>query len=183
MGKLAANAGPQLTGYRTKVCLAMACPQLTGGDGLPSEDPEGQGSREDLTQNPEPGCRHDGADAAEALIVLVCSSGGPRSVNQDNFVLHYVQYESAGRSAVRVRVHLRASAKRPEISDSDVIAAFEGALRSRARDTHPVQWLGVGVDRSGRLLEWIAVAVEPEGWLVFHAMAATAKVLKELRMR
>lgn len=58
--------------------------------------------------------------------------------------------------------------------------AFEEALRSRGRDTDPVQWVGVGMDRKGRLLEFIAVEDEPDGWLVFHAMVATRKVLKEV---
>lgn len=81
---------------------------------------------------------------------------------------------------MRVRVHPRVSAKRPEITEQDVQIAFEEALRSRSRDTDPVQWVGVGMDRKGRLLEFIAVEDEPDGWLVFHAMVATRKVLKEV---
>lgn len=81
---------------------------------------------------------------------------------------------------MRVRVHPRVSAKRPEITDTDVETAFEAALRSRGRDTNPIQWVGVGVDSQGRLLEFIAVEDEPDGWLVFHAMIATQKVLNEV---
>ncbi len=81
---------------------------------------------------------------------------------------------------MRVRVHPRVSAKRPEISDDDVRTAFEEALRSRGRETDPIQWVGVGMDRKGRLLEFIAVEDEPDGWLVFHAMVATTKVLNEV---
>lgn len=81
---------------------------------------------------------------------------------------------------VRVRVHPRVSAKRPEIAEDDAVAAFEGALRSRGRDTTPIQWVGVGMDRQGRLLEFVAVEDEPDGWLIFHAMVATAKVLNEI---
>lgn len=33
---------------------------------------------------------------------------------------------------------------------------------------------------SGRLLEFVAVETEPDGWLIFHAMAATKKVLTEV---
>ncbi|WP_170175606.1 hypothetical protein [Propionibacterium australiense] len=43
-----------------------------------------------------------------------------------------------------------------------------------------VQWVGVGSDASGRLLEDIAVEDEPDGRLVLHAMPATKKVLIEL---
>lgn len=77
-------------------------------------------------------------------------------------------------------MHPRVSAKRPEIEEEDVVTAFEGALRARGRDTEPVQWVGVGMDRQGRLLEFVAVEDEPDGWLVFHAMVATTKVLNEI---
>lgn len=78
---------------------------------------------------------------------------------------------------MRVHVHPRIMARHPDITAADVIQAFEGTLRSRARETHPVQWVGVGTDASGRLLEFITVEDEPDGWLVFHAMAATKRVL------
>lgn len=39
------------------------------------------------------------------------------------------------------------------------------------------------MDRQGRLLEFIAVEDEPDGWLVFHAMLATVKVLQEIGLR
>lgn len=73
--------------------------------------------------------------------------------------------------------------KRPEITTRDVVSAFEGALKSRARDTDPIQWVGVGLDTAGRLLEFIAVEDEPDGWLVFHAMPATTNVLKEVGLK
>jgi hypothetical protein len=84
---------------------------------------------------------------------------------------------------VRVSVHARVSAKRPDVTTADVEAAFEGALRSRARDTHPVQWVGVGLDGSGRLLGFVAVENEPDGWLVFHAMPTIDKVLREVGLK
>lgn len=81
---------------------------------------------------------------------------------------------------MEVVVHLRIVGKRPDISVPDVKAAFLGALRSRARDTDPVQWVGVGTDLQGRLLEFVAVELQPGTWLVFHAMTATKKVLREV---
>lgn len=81
---------------------------------------------------------------------------------------------------MRIQVRPRISAKRPDITTEDVETSFTGALRSRARDTDPVHWVGVGMDTNGRLLEFIAVEVEPATWLVFHAMSATKKVLNEL---
>ena len=84
---------------------------------------------------------------------------------------------------MQIHVHPRIANKRPEITPADVEAAVCGALRSRPRSTDPVQWVGVGMDASGRLLEFIAVEQGPDEWLVFHAMAATNKVLKEIGLR
>ena len=84
---------------------------------------------------------------------------------------------------MRVRVHPRVIAKRPQLSVEEVTAAFEGALLSRARETSPVRWVGVGLDTNGRLLEFIALEDEPDGWLIFHAMSATTKVLKEVGLK
>lgn len=84
---------------------------------------------------------------------------------------------------MRVRVHPRVASRHPELTSSDVVAAFEGTLRSRARDTRPVHWVGVGADAGGRLLEYIAVEDEPDGWLIFHAAPATTKVLTEVGLR
>lgn len=84
---------------------------------------------------------------------------------------------------MRVIVHERVSKRHPEIGADDVVWAFENTLRSRARDTSPVQWVGVGVDGSGRLLEYVAVEIEPDGWLIFHAMEATGKVMREVGLR
>lgn len=84
------------------------------------------------------------------------------------------------RYSVVVRVHARIMAKRPEITAADVETAFLGALRSRPRASDPVQWVGVGMDTNGRLLEFIAIEVQPEGWLVYHAMPATKQVLNEV---
>lgn len=84
---------------------------------------------------------------------------------------------------MRVRVHPRVTQRHPEVRVPDVVAAFEGTLRSRARDTNPVQWVGVGPDTRGRLLEYVAVEDEPDGWLVFHAMHATSRTLIEVGLR
>lgn len=84
---------------------------------------------------------------------------------------------------MRVKVHPRVPERHPEVSIEDVVQAFEGTLRSRSRDTSPVRWVGVGVDAKGRLLEYVAVENEPDGWLVYHAAPATTKVLNEVGLR
>lgn len=50
----------------------------------------------------------------------------------------------------------------------------------RGRDTDPTQWVRVGVDGRGRFLSSIAVEDESDGWLVFHGMLATTRVLNGL---
>ena len=84
---------------------------------------------------------------------------------------------------MRVRVHSRVTRRHPEITESDVVTAFENTLRARILDTYPVQTVGVGTDASGRLLEYIAVEEESDGWLVFHSMEAARKVLIEVGLR
>ena len=84
---------------------------------------------------------------------------------------------------MRVRVHSRVTVRHPEITTTDILNAFENTLRSRARATSPIQWVGVGPDKQGRLLEYIAVEDEPDGWLIFHAMLATKKVMVEVGLR
>ena len=63
-----------------------------------------------------------------------------------------------------------------------MVFAFEASLRSvrRANGADPPQWAGVGVDDRGRLLEYVAADLGDGNWLVYHAMVATPKILKEL---
>ena len=82
-----------------------------------------------------------------------------------------------------IRVHPSVAAKRPQITPEDVQAVFTSALRSRPRDTDPVQWVGVGMDTNGRLLEFIAIEERADHWLVFHVAPATKSVLFELGLR
>lgn len=83
-----------------------------------------------------------------------------------------------------IRVLPRVSAKRPEISDDDARSAFESTLRKMPRlDTEPMQWIGVGFDARGRLLEWVAIENQPGEWLIFHAMPATKKTMIEVELR
>lgn len=81
---------------------------------------------------------------------------------------------------MRARVHPRVAVQHPEIAAADALHAFENSMLSRARATRPIQWVGIGADSSGRLLEYIAVEDEPDGWLIFHCMRATNKVLNEI---
>ena len=86
---------------------------------------------------------------------------------------------------MRVRVHPRVTERHPELSEDDVLAAFDGALRSVPREGSgfPPRWVGVGLDGRGRLLQWLAAQEEVDDWLVYHAMPVTTKVLIEVGLR
>lgn len=84
-----------------------------------------------------------------------------------------------------IRVHPRVSRTRPEIEDADVVAAFTNSLRAVPREGSgfPPQWVGVGLDSKGRLLQFVAINKGIDEWLIFHAMPATTKVLREVGLR
>lgn len=81
---------------------------------------------------------------------------------------------------MRVHVHPRVMRDHPDLDSEDVRSVVERALRSRLRATDPVQWVGVGIDPRGRLLQFVAVEKRPDEWVVFHAKSATRGVLREL---
>lgn len=81
---------------------------------------------------------------------------------------------------MKVRVHARVHAKRPEIQDTDAVTVFDSAIAKVARKTDPVQYVGVGIDNNGRLLEFVAVERELDEWLIFHCAPPSKSVLKEL---
>jgi len=58
--------------------------------------------------------------------------------------------------------------------------AVLSAVRSRWRRTSPAQLVGVGLDSTGRFLQFIAILDDSDVLLVFHAMPATKKVIDEL---
>lgn len=84
-----------------------------------------------------------------------------------------------------IQVHPRVHRIHPEIKDVDAIAAFTATLRSVPREGtgFPPQWVGVGLDGNGRLLQYVAIDEGAERWLIFHAMPATTKVLREVGLR
>lgn len=83
---------------------------------------------------------------------------------------------------MEVHVHPRVWRGHPDLAEEDVVAAFRSTLRSMPREDTglPPQWVGVGVDQRGRLLQYVAVNEVNDDWLVFHAMQATSEVLREL---
>jgi hypothetical protein len=79
-------------------------------------------------------------------------------------------------------VHPRVHQRHPEITDNDVLDAWVHCILSRPRlDKDPNEYLAVGVDANGRLIELAALRGADNVWIIFHAMTPpTKKTLKEL---
>lgn len=82
----------------------------------------------------------------------------------------------------RVIIHGRVQRRHPELSPDDVIAAWNTAIVSAPRLLQdPDQYVAIGFDGSGRLVEMAAVRTVDGDWLVFHAMTPpTDRTFKEL---
>ena len=71
----------------------------------------------------------------------------------------------------RIIVHGRIAERHPNISPKDVVFAWNTAIVSAPRlAKNPDQYVAIGFDESGRLLEMVAVRTDEGDWLVFHAM-------------
>ena len=81
-----------------------------------------------------------------------------------------------------VTVHPRVSRVHPEISEEDVLDAWENCICAVPRlDRAPSEYIALGVDAKGRLIEMISVRSQDGDWLVYHAMTPpTKKALAEL---
>ena len=79
-----------------------------------------------------------------------------------------------------IGIHPRVSKRHPEISDNDVVAAMRGMIRYQQRVSG--EWLAVGFDDRGRLLELVYQYDEDEDFFfVFHGMTPpSGKTLREL---
>jgi hypothetical protein len=82
------------------------------------------------------------------------------------------------------KVHQRISAKHPEISDTDVLAAWDSCIRTGTRNRGAYDHtVAVGFDNKGRFLEMVAVLESTGIWHIFHAMTPPSrKTLMELNL-
>lgn len=82
---------------------------------------------------------------------------------------------------MKIFVHPRIMERHPDISETDVLAAWENFVRMEHRSEPNNQHAAaIGFDKKGRLLEMVAVAKD-EDYLVYHAMTPpTKKILAEL---
>ena len=80
-----------------------------------------------------------------------------------------------------VEVHPRVNERHPEVADDQARLAWDNAIalvrREGAEDN---LYVAVGFDNNGRLLEVVAIKRQDGTWLIFHAMKATIKTLREV---
>jgi hypothetical protein len=70
----------------------------------------------------------------------------------------------------------------PNCAKEDIITAWENCIASAPRlADNPDEYLAIGFDRNGRLLEIVAIRSATGIWLIYHAMTPPAKrTMKEL---
>ncbi|WP_349829555.1 toxin [Brevibacterium litoralis] len=91
--------------------------------------------------------------------------------------------ESAG-SVEGISLHraARKHYRRDRLSDDAVLDAADHVLRRWPLDDEddPLRWLMLGVDRSGRVLELVALVFDDGHILLIHAMKARPQYLEHL---
>lgn len=83
-----------------------------------------------------------------------------------------------------VVVHPRVMERHPELAEQDVLSAWESCLRAVPRiDRDSVDYMAIGSDAHGRLIEMLVRQANGNGWVIFHAFTPpTKKALRELGM-
>jgi len=84
----------------------------------------------------------------------------------------------------RVFVDDRVSLRHPDISKEDAAAAWGNCIKSRPRlDKNPDEYLAIGTDDKGRLLELVVLRDSEGDWLIYHAKTPpTENAKRELQM-
>ncbi|MEG2200618.1 MAG: hypothetical protein RRX94_00285 [Raoultibacter sp.] len=79
-------------------------------------------------------------------------------------------------------VHPRVFERHPEITEKDVLTAWSGFVRMIPRlDRNPNEYIAIGFDGAGRLLEMIGRRTAQGVVIVYHAMTPpTQKAMVEL---
>ena len=81
-----------------------------------------------------------------------------------------------------VIVHPQNCERHPELSVEDVLAAWNNCLRSSRRSSGAIEdFVAVGFDGKGRVIEMIAIPQGNNSWKIYHAMTPpTLRVLQDL---
>lgn len=71
----------------------------------------------------------------------------------------------------RVYVSDRVPLRHPNVSKEDAAAAWRNCMASKPRlHTNPNEYIAIGCDDSGRLIELVALRDSEGDWLIYHAM-------------
>jgi hypothetical protein len=83
---------------------------------------------------------------------------------------------------VRISVHPRVCKRHPELAECDVLTAWENSIISTPRiSKNPDEYIAVGFDEKGRLIEMVAIRCAIGDWLIYHATTPPSdKTFKEL---
>lgn len=83
-----------------------------------------------------------------------------------------------------VWVHPRIAEKHPELSEDEVLHAWNSCLKSVPRiDKNPDEYIAVGVDPLGRMIEMVARRTPSGPFIIYHAFTPpTRKMLFELKL-
>ena len=83
----------------------------------------------------------------------------------------------------QVVVHPRVMERHPELSEDDVVAAWNAYVRMTRREGDESYLVAVGFDVRGRAIEMVAVETIDGDWYVYHALTPpTKEILRELGM-
>lgn len=83
-----------------------------------------------------------------------------------------------------VSVHKRISERHPDLTEKDVLTAWDAAIMSMPRlPDRPNEYVALGFDNKGRLLEMVGVRGEQGEWLIYHALTPPSeKTYREFRI-
>lgn len=78
-----------------------------------------------------------------------------------------------------VFVDSRVQKRHPELSESDVLEAWNNCIRSRPRlHKNPDEYIAIGIDGKGRQVELVAIRGTDGDWLIYHAFTPPTKNFK-----
>lgn len=86
---------------------------------------------------------------------------------------------------MQVQVLPRVHERHPDITEQQVRHAWSHIIKSRRRNMvfDPTQYMAIGTDQQGRALEMLAfIDAQRQEWVIYHAMPASRKAMRELNM-
>lgn len=83
----------------------------------------------------------------------------------------------------KVEIHPRVFRKHPQLSEEDILTAWENAYYEALRPESPnfPEYLWIGQDAKGRDVEMVGTMKE-DGWLIYHANTPlSSRVVNEMK--